>query len=337
MDKNGHYSVLYAFHGNGDGALPVASLVEDAAGNLYGTTEGDFGAASTVFKLTQSGQKTVLHAFSPGADGGAANTTPILDAAGNLYGTTPVGGDIHCDDNGNGNACGVIYKVDARGHFSVFHTFRKIATGMMPEGGLTIDAAGTIYGSTARGGIKCYISSQLGCGTVFQLSKSGKFTLLHRFTGKADGYFPINVAADAAGNLYGLAAGGASTCSPTGGCGVIFKIDTAGKFSIVFNLTSDDVGNTGVNLLVLDSKGNLYDTTSGSGGNNGGWLFKLDTKGKFSILFDFPPFSDTVDGNYVNSIAVGADGNFYGTMEIGGDLSCGGHGDGCGTVFKLKR
>jgi uncharacterized repeat protein (TIGR03803 family) len=193
LDKNGQDSILYTFLGGSDGDLPLASLSEDAAGNLYSTTVGPNGNAATVFKLTQSGQKTILHTFSDGADGAGPDTTPILDAAGDLYGTTPYGGDSQCGINGN--ACGVIYKVDAHGKFSVFHTFRTIAGGMRPEGGLGMDAAGTIYGSTAFGGIKCPESDELGCGTVFKIEPSGKFRVLYRFTGKADGAGPINATA----------------------------------------------------------------------------------------------------------------------------------------------
>lgn len=61
-----------------DGGGACAALVEDAQGNLYGTTEGggnqecegDGGSCGTVFKLGNSGNETVLHAFTNGADGG---------------------------------------------------------------------------------------------------------------------------------------------------------------------------------------------------------------------------------------------------------------------------
>ena len=146
----------------------------------------------------------MLHTFSnQGADGGTPDTTPILDAAGNLYGTTPVNGDSHCGFEGSG--CGVIYKVDASGKFSVFHTFTSMANGMQPEGGLGIDAKGTLYGSTFWGGdLNCYLYAGLGCGTVFRLNQSGKFAVLHRFHGKAGGFLPVSATADAAGNVYGI-------------------------------------------------------------------------------------------------------------------------------------
>jgi len=340
VDASGKYSALYTFLGESDGGFPVASLTEDAAGNLYGTTEGLNGAASTVFKLTQAGQKTVLHAFSDlGADGGDPDTTPILDAAGNLYGTAPYNGDSSCGFDGSG--CGVIYEVNASGRFSVFHTFTNIADGMQPEGGLGIDATGTLYGSTFWGGdLNCSQFPGGGCGTVFRLKKSGAiggFAVLYRFTGEADGAVPVSATADAAGNVYGITdAGGDLTCNPPSGCGVIFKIDTAGKFSVLFTFTSKVICcGGGYNILVRDSKGNLYDTTPTNGPHNGGFLFELDTTGKFSVLYDFPYQGENGDGQFVNSIVTDTHGNFYGTMQLGGDFRCGRGDNGCGTVFKL--
>src|SRR5437899_8288838 len=68
--KASAYEVLYTFRGGGDGAIPVASLLRDNAGNLYGTTEYrgtyDWGV---VFKLDPSGNESVLHTFTDGADG----------------------------------------------------------------------------------------------------------------------------------------------------------------------------------------------------------------------------------------------------------------------------
>jgi uncharacterized repeat protein (TIGR03803 family) len=56
-----NFSVVYTFTGGADGGLPYAGLVQDAAGNLYGTTAsggatsgacGHFGGCGVVFKLT---------------------------------------------------------------------------------------------------------------------------------------------------------------------------------------------------------------------------------------------------------------------------------------------
>ena len=88
--------MLYSFAGGVDGANPIAGLVRDNKGNLYGTTVGG-GAAGvgTVFKLSTTGRETVLHAFTGGTTDGANPFAGVLrDAAGKLYGTTFVGGEF---------------------------------------------------------------------------------------------------------------------------------------------------------------------------------------------------------------------------------------------------
>ena len=99
MNSSGNYTekVLYSFAGGSDGANPVAGLIADAPGNLYGTTL--FGGAAgngTVFELVNSSgnyTEKVLHSFSGssfsgGSDGGQPQDGLIADASGNLYGTT---------------------------------------------------------------------------------------------------------------------------------------------------------------------------------------------------------------------------------------------------------
>ncbi len=273
INKRGNYSVLYSFTGGSDGSNPWASLSEDAAGNLYGaaTGNGSIPAPSSVFKLTQAGELTVLHDFTGVPDGNVANTTPILDAAGNLYGTTLTGGFV-CNSEYFSSGCGVIYRVDAKGQYNVIHTFKKISDGFQPQG-LAMDAAGNLYGSTGWGGETCLLGKAFGCGTVYKLDRSGKYRVLHRFKSK-DGEFPNPVTVDAAGNVYGIAVGGGDTkCSPPDGCGTIFKIDTAGQFSVLYTFTSAVVTNVGYNTPVLDSHGNFYDTTSFNQPGNGGFLF----------------------------------------------------------------
>ena len=92
LDPSGTETVLYSFtNAGGDGAYPLAGLVMDAVGNLYGTTD-DGGSSSygTVFKLDSSGSETVLHSFtnSSSGDGAFPFASLVMDIAGNLYGTT---------------------------------------------------------------------------------------------------------------------------------------------------------------------------------------------------------------------------------------------------------
>jgi uncharacterized repeat protein (TIGR03803 family) len=160
-------SVVYAFAGGNDGALPYVGVTFDAGGHLYGTTYGGGAYGNgTVFKLSSgssaSWTESVLHSFTGGWDGKEPLGELILDAAGNLYGTTFEGGDA---------AYGVIFKLRLQptGGWkeSVLHTFRN-APAANPMGGLVFDATGNLYGTTALGA--SLSSCGGGCGTLFKLA-----------------------------------------------------------------------------------------------------------------------------------------------------------------------
>jgi len=337
IDKNGEYTVLYRFQGGNDGAAPRAGLARDAAGNLYGTTQGQgvVGAVSTVFKVDKNGHETVLFIFENSRkDGCCADAAPVLDAAGNLYGTTPFG----IDENG------VVYKIDVHGKFSVVHTFTDIADGAEPYGGLVIDASGNLYGATVNGGDdlkkrSCYTDYNSvfgnGCGTIFKITPNGEFSVLYRFHGSADGGNPLSVVLDPAGTLYGVTnSGGDLKCSTVflSGCGTVFKIDTAGKFSVLHTFRPNPVTNPNYNNLFLDSKGNIYGSNQNYPYSEAGYLFELDTTGKYTVLYTF---SDESHGLGISGAMIAPNGDFYGTLGTGGGFNCGGEGGPCGTVFKL--
>jgi uncharacterized repeat protein (TIGR03803 family) len=91
-------TTLYSFSGGADGEYPVAGLIADASGALYGTTESGGSCCGTVFKLTPPTTtggpwaETVLYSFTGGADGAQPVASLIADASGALYGTTEGGG-----------------------------------------------------------------------------------------------------------------------------------------------------------------------------------------------------------------------------------------------------
>lgn len=171
---------IYSFLGGSDGADSHAGLIEDAAGNLYGTTI--FGGDSVcqcgvVFKITPSGTESVLHAFTGGSDGSTPSGGLIQDAAGNLYGMTSLGGDLSasaCFATGSG--CGVVFKITPSGSETVLYTFTAGNDGGFPEGGLIADASGNLYGTTGAGGVGLY-------GTVFELSGTGFVPASSSFVG----------------------------------------------------------------------------------------------------------------------------------------------------------
>jgi uncharacterized repeat protein (TIGR03803 family) len=160
--------------------------------------------------------------------------------------------------------------------------------------------------------------------------------VLYRFHGSGDGGNPVSVVLDPAGNLYGVTdSGGDLKCSVvfTSGCGTIFKVDTAGKFSVLHTFRPNPVTNPMYNNLFLDSKGNIYGSNQENAFSEAGFLFELDTTGKYTVLYTF---SDVSDGRGISGATIAPNGDFYGTLGTGGGVKdCGSRGSGCGTVFKL--
>lgn len=259
--------------------------------------------------MAASGLK-VLHTFT-GADGANPYAALARDSAGNLYGTTYFGGAY-----GNG----VVFKLDATGTESVLHSFAGgPADGQYPWAGVILDAAGNLYGATKLGG-------KTGNGIVFKLDSTGKETVLHNFAGgPADGSTPYaGLFRDAAGNLFGTTYSGGRS-----GNGIVFKLDTTGKETVLHSFTGGtDGGNPGAGLI-QDTAGNLYGTTAVGGASGKGVMFKLDTTGTFTVLHTFAGYPTDGAGPF-DGLILDMAGNLYGTTETGGASNV-------GTVFKLDR
>ncbi len=193
LDPSGNETVLHSFSGP-EGSYPLAGLIRDTAGNLYGTTSkggprGCLFSCGVVFKINSSGHETVLHYFN-GTDGANPQADLIRDGAGNLYGTTTQGGSMNCN-----LGCGVVFKINRHRLETVLHSFSSGQDGIQPQAGLVRDAAGNLYGSTAYGGVS-------NSGVVFKLEPNGKESILHSFT-MLDGRPEAALIRDSAGNLYG--------------------------------------------------------------------------------------------------------------------------------------
>jgi len=220
VDPSGTETVLHNFAGgSSDGANPAyASLLRDQAGNLYGTTYGGGTSnAGVVYELSKSGTETALYSFAGGlSDGCYPFGTPAMDKKGNLYGTAE-----SCGSSDKG----IVWKLSKKGAETVLHNFAGgPSDGAYPYAGVIMDANGNLYGNTLGGGNQNYT----GYGTVYELSKSGTFTLLHTFD-EADGaYASGGLVRDAVGNLYGTTQyGGNSSCNASGapyGCGTVWKL-----------------------------------------------------------------------------------------------------------------
>jgi uncharacterized repeat protein (TIGR03803 family) len=156
LDSTGNETVLYSFAGFPDGATPLGGVIRDSAGNLYGTTTlGGPNRNGTVFKIDTAGTETVLYGFAGGTDGSIPDAGLVMDNAGNLYGSTTEGGI------GEG---GIVFRVEPAGTENILHTFKGTPDGASPNGGLTIDAAGNLYGVTFSGGAH-------GGGMVFEIKR----------------------------------------------------------------------------------------------------------------------------------------------------------------------
>ena len=164
-------NVLHQFTGGTDGGEPLASLIFDLSGNMYGTTAagGNLSQCSgngcgVVFKLTPSGEgrwnEQVLHRFTGGRDGSQPLAGLTVDGAANLYSTTSLGGNLsRC-------GCGAVFRLtpntDDRWRESVLHSFVG-HPGSLPRAGVVFDKAGNIYGTTQGNGVQTF-------GSVFEIT-----------------------------------------------------------------------------------------------------------------------------------------------------------------------
>lgn len=341
LRADGKEVIVHNFWG-GDGWEPFGPVI--LSGNaLYGTAavggtpDGGacFSGCGAVFKIDETGKESVLYAFTGGTDGIAPSGNLVRDEAGNIYSTTSEGGDSSCVDLLL--SCGVVFKVDMSGKETVLHTFTGSPDGDNPNGGLVGDRANNLYGVTSGGG-------RYGYGIVFGIDTDGNETVLYNFTGGSDGSDPGGpLLLDTAGNLYGTTAYGGNSSYCTGsplysGCGVVFKLDTSGKETVLYNFTGNPDSMFPKGGLARDAAGNLYGTTYGALNcpNNFpcGALFRLDSKGNETVLHTF--IGGSSDGANPNgSLVIDSAGNLYGTAASGGDSSCGYMGYGCGVIFKL--
>lgn len=308
IDQAGKETVLHSFTGGSDGGYPYPGLIQDSAGNLYGTTfSGGSTDSGIVFKLTRHGKETVLHNFI-GPEGCQPMAGLLRDSDGNFYGTT--------------NACGAytwgtVFKMSKTGEVTALHSFSGPDGASPYWSSVVMDEEGNLYGTTNQGG-------PYNWGAVFKLSKSGKITVLHTFAGGTqDGCYPTGTPTlDSHGSLYGTASCGADNV------GVIWRVGSKGKETIVHNFAggSSDGENPGPDAsMIRDSEGNLYGLTTGGGTSNNGVVYTLNTKGEVTVLYSFPASGGQ---GYFGDLLREPNGTLYGTTNAGGSNEY-------GTVWKL--
>jgi uncharacterized repeat protein (TIGR03803 family) len=321
LDPSGHETVLYSFQGGAGGERPYYTPAIDGAGNVYGAASGGADGFGVVYEIDTSGQETVLHTFTGGDDGGYPSVV-ILDKAGDVYGTAWYG------EAGGG----VVYKIDPAGQQTVLYSFTGGPDGGFPNS-LTLDGAGNLYGTAQSGGA--------GAGVVFELDASGSETVLYTFPVDSygvgpEGADPVGVVLDSAGNLYGAAGAGGSDTSV--GSGLVFELDSAGSYTVLYRFTGGADGGGPVSAPLLGPTGDLYGTTIGGGvtGCEGscGVVYRVATSGKETAVYSFTGGAD--GANPQAGVIAGAKGDLYGTTPSGGkggfnDLSL----SGAGVVFKI--
>jgi uncharacterized repeat protein (TIGR03803 family) len=310
VKANGYsHMVLYDFMGHSDGGYPLAGLIIDSSGNLYGTAScggvsqcvDGSGGAGVVFKFSPSTGYSLLYAFPGGTDGCNPATSPdgckptaslIFDSAMNLYGTTMQGGEGTCV---NGAGCGVVFELEAPAYQleNVLYRFSGGSDGANPEAPVIFKASQTtLYGTTYQGGSVTAPCPTTGCGVAFELSLSGTETVLHAFSGESDGSLPVApVIFDQTGTiLYGTASAGGKineTICP-GGCGTVYRL--SGPALKAFDTVHHFAGLDGANPtggLALDPKSpySLAGTTFAGGTHDLGVIFELQESASGSYTF----------------------------------------------------
>ena len=316
--------------------MPWGALTLDAAGNLYGTTMLSNNQNGTAFQLKNSHGTylfTPLITFTePGGSVPYAGMT--FGPGGALYGTTGNGGTYDA---------GTVYAlrpprtlcrtINCPWSRTVVHSFGGSGDGAVPYlGSLVFDASGNMYGTTSGGGA-------FAMGTVFELSRNGDGTwteqVLYSFTGGADGFGPgSSVAFDAAGNIYGTAGGGNTSCG-TSGCGVVYKLTHSGSGwagSVIYRFSGAADGEYPLGGVIFDQAGNMYGGTLQGGPNLGGTIYELSPNGvgwSFTLVYAIPE-GLYGPGGPIGNLVLDSTGALLGTTFQDGAL-------GSGNIFKLTR
>lgn len=292
------FTTLYTFTGLSDGGHLYAGVIQDAAGNLYGTTStGGASNRGVVFELNTAGEETVLHSFS-GWDGNGPDAPITRDQAGNIYGTTNIGGSANF---------GTVFKVDSAGNETLLHSFTGGSDGCYPDQGLIVKS-GALFGTTADCGSSDY-------GTIFKIDSSGNFTVVHSFTGEtSDGGHPDfgHLLVDKNGNLYGVTWWGGTYTF-----GVLYKLSKNGTFTVLHSFAGTADGCMPLGSVAIDEAGNLYGTNSYCGREGGGNIWKVSPEGEETILHSFA--GRPSDGYWpFAGVTRDSKGNLYGVTTEGG-------------------
>lgn len=260
-------TVLHRFHG-GDGSYPQGDLAFDRHGVVFGTTvNGGLTGIGTVYSLASNGSGTWLQNVILNLLGSQEGAYPwggvAFDQEGNMYGVLAHNGPA---------GYGTIYKLTHSGLGWIetnLHGFTYGNDGAIPQGGLTVDPAGNVFGTTIYGG------SGSG-GIAFEETNSGghwTHKVLHSFSGGIGLGSYDKMAMDSAGNLYGTTFGDGAYNS-----GTVFELvhsQGGWTYNLLHTFAGGSDGAYPFSTLAIDGNGNLYGTTSSGGINNQGVIFEI--------------------------------------------------------------
>lgn len=298
------FTTIYEFTGGSDGGYPLAGVIQDNRGNLYGTTTnggtvcayGGVGCG-VVFRVDTAGSEHVLYSFTEGAD--EFPYASLFEYKGKFYGTT-YGGD----------GCGTLYEVDKAGTESDLYQFRGgNQDGCEPAQAVVMDSKRDIYTATFYGG-----TSEKGA--IIQRKWNGEESVFYSFEGGAsDGAGPFlgGLLMDKKGDLYGVTEfGGASNQ------GVLYKVGPKGRETMLYGFAGGVAdGCYPYGTPAEDKAGNLYGTTEGCGAFGGGIIWKVSPDGHETILHNFA--GGPSDGaNPFGGVVLDTSGNLYGATVYGG-------------------
>jgi uncharacterized repeat protein (TIGR03803 family) len=253
MKQGGGLTVLHTFTA-AEGGIPIVPPIESVAGDFYGTTAGDASHPGCIYRITKSGEFTVLHLLS-GSDGAQSNAPLVQGSDFFFYGTATIGG---------AHDYGTIFRISADGTFEVLYNFDG-THGRWPITPLIQAKDGNFYGTTQQSG------TQGGGGVVFKLTPGRVYTVLHDFTGGSDGNNLAGGLVQATdGNLYGVNNQGGQF-----GCGVLFRITTAGTFKTMHAFDGGHGCQPQVGMM-QHTNGILYGTTALGGSVGDGTFYSLD-------------------------------------------------------------
>ncbi|HSI57693.1 MAG TPA: choice-of-anchor tandem repeat GloVer-containing protein [Ideonella sp.] len=266
-------------------------------------------------------EPVVVHSFT-GGSGGALPYSPVLQASdGFLYGATYYGSASGSDLY---SGFGTLYRMKPDGSaYRTLYVFTGQADGGTPIAPLLQGKDGALYGVAFSGDS----AGPAPNGTIYKLSKAGKFSVLHTFTGLDGAYVDGGLVQDSDGTLYGVGQGGGSL-----GYGTIYSLSPDGSnFKLLHEFDGGLGGSTPKGRLTLGSDGRLYGVGNDGGPSLDGVVFSIAKDGTgYKTVHQFA--SVIGEGRRPHGGPTqGADGYFYGTTNAGGAADCL-----CGTVYKVN-